>query len=90
MKATKESDLITNKRFELNVITSGEEPLNEGEGTHTGASRRTIEIYTNKIFKDNNTSVEAHRKSKETYRTSSEIYLLIHLLTIFLQKSMRN
>lgn len=78
MKATKESDLITNKRFELNVITSGEEPLNEGAGTHTGSSRRTIELYTNKIFKDNNISVEAHRKSKEIYRISSERYLLIN------------
>ena len=79
MKATKESDLITNKRFELNVITSGEEPLNENEKTHTGASRRTIEIYTNKIFNGDKASIEAHRKSKEVYRFSSEIYLSIGL-----------
>ena len=77
MKATKESDLITNKRFELNVLTSGEEPINEEQGTHTGASRRTVEIYTNKIFKDNNASVEAHRKSKQVYRNSSAKYLLM-------------
>lgn len=29
LKATKESDLIENRKFEINVITSGEEPLNE-------------------------------------------------------------
>lgn len=73
MKATKESDLITNKRFELNVITSGEEPLNEE--SHTGASRRTIEIYTNKIFADNETSIKAHNISKKAYGHAGEIFV---------------
>ena len=75
MKATKESDLITNKKFEINVITSGEEPLNEGKGTHTGASRRTVSFYLNKIFKDNKSSVDAHNVCKEYYGVAGEKFV---------------
>ena len=73
MKATKESDLIDNKTFELNVITSGEEPLSEN--FHTGASRRTIELYAKKIFKDNKSSVKAHNISKEVYGLAGELFV---------------
>lgn len=75
MKATKESDLITNKKFEINVITSGEEPLNEGKGTHTGASRRTVSFYLNKIFKDNKASVDAHNVCKDCYGLAGEKFI---------------
>ena len=42
-----------------------------------GASRRTVELYTNKIFKSNKASIDAHRKSRQVYRNSSVKYLLI-------------
>lgn len=73
MKATKESDLIENKRFEINVIASGEEKL--CETGHTGASRRTIEIYTNKIFSNDNMSRKAHRASRKAYGFAGEIFV---------------
>lgn len=73
MKATKESDLVVNKTFEINVITSGEEPLNER--SHTGASRRTIEIYLDRIFKDDKASVRAHEISKKCYGFAGEIFV---------------
>lgn len=73
MKATKESDLIENKKFKINVLTSGEEPLNEG--AHTGASRRTVELYAQKIFKDNASSIKAHNASKENYGYAGEKFV---------------
>lgn len=73
MKATKESDLVENKKFEINVISSGEEPLNEE--SHTGASRRTIELYVRNIFKDNATSIKAHNFCKENYGHAGEKFV---------------
>lgn len=74
LKATKESDLIENRKFELNVITSAEEKLNENS-KHTGSSRRTIEIYTNKIFSSNEKSIKAHKKSRENYGLALNIFV---------------
>lgn len=65
LKATVESDVIENRKFELNVLTTAEEPLNEN--SHTGASRRTIELYVNKIFSSDEMSRKAHRVSRENY-----------------------
>jgi len=40
-----------------------------------GASRRTVELYLNKIFKDNKTSIKAHKVSKEVYGLAGEIFI---------------
>lgn len=73
LKATKDSDLISNKKFEINVIASAEEQLNEQ--SHTGASRRTIEIYTNKIFSSDKMSRKARKASKKDYGFAGEIFV---------------
>ena len=75
LKATKESDLITNIKFELNVLTSAEENLNDGIGTHTGASRRTMEIYANKIFSSDKKCVRAHRISRQAYGIAGNVFI---------------
>ena len=40
-----------------------------------GASRRTVELYLNKIFKDNKTSIKAHKVSKEVYGLAGKIFI---------------
>lgn len=73
LKATKESDLIENRKFQINVITTAEEPLNEN--AHTGASRRTIELYVNKIFSSDEMSRKAHRESRKNYGFALEVFV---------------
>lgn len=75
LKATKESDLMPYKKFEVNVLASAEEELNDKVRTHTGASRRTLEVYTNKIYSSAEKSDRAHEVSEKVYGLAGNVFI---------------
>lgn len=74
LKAKKDGDLVPNKKYEINVITSGEEPI-KNENSNTGSSKRTIEVYAKELFEDEKMSRDMHRICKKYYGTAGRKFI---------------
>lgn len=74
LKAKKDGDLVPNKKYDINVITSGEEPI-KNENSNTGSSKRTIEVYAKGLFEDEKMSRDMHRICKKYYGTAGRKFI---------------